>query len=144
MLPNFQYLTFHYSFHISKNELPQLQIFSLLISTMVLPRFIFFSLSPPFVTSCFSSLSYFFSEFQQQHYQNLHLTSFCQISLNSTNITNKLHFLQHSAKNTRCDQTVTSFPISSVNKKIHLLSFSLSFNYVFFWSYNGVEPPCYN
>ena len=61
-----------------------------------LPKFLF--LSPKSITSFLSPLSYFFLEFRQWYCRNSLLFSFWQISLNSTHITNKLHFLQYSAK----------------------------------------------
>ena len=61
-----------------------------------LPKLLF--LSPTSVTSFLSPLSYFFSEFWHWCCQILLLSSFRQISLNNINITNKLHFLQYSAK----------------------------------------------
>ena len=57
-----------------------------------------FFLSPTSVTSFLSPLSYFFLEFRQWCCQNSLLSSFPQISLNNTYITNKLDFLPHSAK----------------------------------------------
>ena len=57
-----------------------------------------FFLSPPSVTSFLSPLSYFFSEFRQWCCRNSFLSSFSQISLNRTYITNKLGFLHYSAK----------------------------------------------
>ena len=68
-------------------------------------------LSPTSVTSFLSPLSYFFSEFQQWCYRNSFLSSFCQISLNSTHITNKHHFFTIFSQKTH--QIDTRIPILS-------------------------------
>ena len=52
----------------------------------------------PTITSFISHLSYFLLEFRQRCYRNLLLSSFSQITSNCTHITNKLNFLQYSAK----------------------------------------------
>ena len=57
-----------------------------------------FSLSPSII-SFLSPLLYFFLEFWQYHCQNLLLSSFSQISLNSAHITNNFFFFwQYSTK----------------------------------------------
>ena len=77
-------------------QLPQFNFFYYKFLAISLPKFLF--LSPTSITSFLSPLSYFFLEFWQWCCRNLLLSLFWQISLNSTHITNKLHFLQYSAK----------------------------------------------
>ena len=78
-------------------QLPQFSFLTFLFLAISLSKFFF--LSPTSVVTPFlSPLSYFFSKFRQHHCRNLFLSSFYQISLNSTHIINNLHFLQYSAK----------------------------------------------
>ena len=98
-------------------QLPQFQFFLFFINfSLVSPQFRvgqptffghifrqyhcrnFFFLSPASITSFLSPLSYFFSEFWQWCCRNSFFSSFSQISLNRTYITNKLGFLHYSAK----------------------------------------------
>ena len=71
---NQNFLSLFHSY--STTELSQLQIFSPIISAMVLPQNFFFFLS--LLSHLVSLLSLtIFSLFWQWHYQNLHLSSFC-------------------------------------------------------------------
>ena len=71
---NQNFLSLFHSY--STTELSQLQIFSPIISAMVLPQIFFFYLS--LLSHLVSLLSLtIFSLFWQWHYQNLHLSSFC-------------------------------------------------------------------
>ena len=71
---NQNFLSLFHSY--STTELSQLQIFSPIISAMVLPQIFFFFLS--LLSHLVSLLSLtIFSLFWQWHYQNLHLSSFC-------------------------------------------------------------------
>ena len=92
-------------------QLPQFFFIFFLISVRSIPKGFFghifrhyhcrnfFFLSPTSITSLLSPLSLtFFSEFRQWCCRNSLLSSISQISLNSIHITNKLGFLQYSAK----------------------------------------------
>ena len=82
---------------ISAIQLPQFNFFIFFLFLAIsLQKFLF--LSPASITSFLFPLSYFFLEFRQWCCRNSLLSSFCQISLNSTHITNKFHFLQYSTK----------------------------------------------
>ena len=71
---NQNFLSLFHSY--STTKLSQLQIFSPIISAMVLPQNFFFFLS--LLSHLVSLLSLtIFSLFWQWHYQNLHLSSFC-------------------------------------------------------------------
>ena len=94
LLPQFSFLFFNTP--ILAIQLPQFNFFYYKFLAISLPKFLF--LSPTSITSFLSPLSYFFLEFRQWCCRNSLLFSFWQISLNSTHITNKLHFLQYSAK----------------------------------------------
>ena len=67
----------------------------------------------PTITSFISHLSYFLLEFRQRCYRNLLLSSSSQITSNCTHITNKLNFLQYSAK--RLEFRSLVIILSSVN-----------------------------
>ena len=92
---------------ISAIQLLQFNFYFLFLA-ISLTKFLFFS--PTSVISFLSPLSYFFLEFRQWCCRNSLLSSFCQISLNSTHITNKLHFLQYSTKRLHiCDYASTAY-----------------------------------
>ena len=118
LLPQFSFL-FFFNPPILTIQLPQFSFLTFLFLAISLSKFFF--LSPTSVVTPFlSPLSYFFSEFRQHHCRNLLLSSFYQISLNSTHIINNLHFLQYSAKRLAAWDLPTrhKWPMNSMNLSI--------------------------
>ena len=99
-------------------------LFLFLFLAISLQKFLF--LSPASITSFLFPFSYFFSKFWQCCCQNSLLSSFCQISLNSTHITNKLHFFTIFNQKTKKDGVILNFycvGLSSVSLCSHFLFF---------------------
>ena len=126
LLPQFNFIYFYFfNLPILAIQLPQFKIFFFFGN--IIAEILFLSLTS--VTSFLSPFSYFFSEFWQWCCQNSLLSSFSQINLNSTHITNKLHFLQYSAKGLSIWQPIRKFfclyqvvenKISMVNIQQHI------------------------